>query len=124
MVNNEHRTAFTIDRDIDDNAFSRYFAERPQYPGQEARLHAANEAIDLVIQLHRLRNERGLTQATLAEQAGLQQQAVSRLERGFSPSMQLGTLRRYLEALGCDMDILVTDKATRRLLGRICLPGS
>jgi transcriptional regulator with XRE-family HTH domain len=56
-------------------------------------------ASDIAILLHNAREERGLSQEAAARLAGLQQQAVSRLERpGAKP--QIATIRKYLAALG------------------------
>jgi DNA-binding Xre family transcriptional regulator len=106
------------------DVLDQYLANLPADQDMEERLRAASDAINVVLHLHRLRQQRGVTQAVVAEHSGLQQQAVSRLERGFSPSMKLETLRRYLNALDCDMEILVADKVSRGIIGRLLLPGA
>src|SRR4051794_15994886 len=74
-------------------------------------LAAAEAAIDIAILLHRARERRGLSQAAAARQAGLQQQAISRLERP-SANPQLDTVRAYLSALGYGVQLNVIDLET------------
>lgn len=74
-------------------------------------LAQAEAALDLAVLLHEVRAARGLTQKDAAERAGLQQQAISRWERAHT-SVQLGTLRRYLDALGYTLDLVIRDKET------------
>jgi len=89
---------------------------------EEAReLEAASAAIDLAFLMHQAREESGLTQAAVAAVAGLQQQAVSRLERA-GGNMQLSTVQRYFEALGFEVNLIVTEKKTGRVLGNTSLP--
>jgi len=57
-------------------------------------------------ELLKARKQAGLTQAEIAERMGTKAPAVARLESGggsdrHSPS--LGTLRRYADAVGCDL---------------------
>ncbi len=89
---------------------------------EEAReLEAASAAIDLAFLMHQAREESGLTQAAVAAVAGIQQQAVSRLERA-GGNMQLSTVQRYFEALGFEVNLIVTEKKTGRVLGNTSLP--
>jgi DNA-binding XRE family transcriptional regulator len=55
--------------------------------------------------LRELRAALGFTQEQLADRLGVQQAAVSRLER--RPDMTLSSLRRYVEALGGELEINV-----------------
>ena len=60
---------------------------------------AAYDALDPVYQIIRLRIERGLTQAQLAELVGTKQPSIARLEKGETlPS--LAFLNRVADALG------------------------
>lgn len=71
-------------------------------------LAAAEAAIDIAILLHRAREMRGLSQADAAQLAGLQQQAVSRLERpGARPRME--SIQTYLAALGYGVELTIVD---------------
>ncbi len=56
--------------------------------------------------LRRLREARALTQSTLAELLDMDQSEVSRLER--RSDMLLSTLRRFVEATGGEMHIVVS----------------
>jgi len=81
---------------------------------------AAETALDLASILYRIRQEQGLTQHKAAERAGLKQQAISRLEKAAS-NMQLGTLQRYLGALGYRIEISVIDNRTGNVAGTTSL---
>jgi HTH-type transcriptional regulator/antitoxin HipB len=70
--------------------------------------------------LYHIRQERGLTQRQAAERAALQQQAISRLEKAAS-NVQLGTLQRYLGALGYRLEISVIDNRTGNVAGKTSL---
>lgn len=50
--------------------------------------------------LRRLRHSKNLTQAELADMLYVTQERVSAMERGGVGRAQIGTLRRYVEALG------------------------
>ena len=81
---------------------------------------AAETALDLACILYHLRQEQGLTQRQAAERAGLKQQAISRLEKAAS-NIQLGTLQRYLGALGYSIEISVIDNRTGNVAGKTTL---
>lgn len=84
-------------------------------------LAAASAAIDLGILLYRSRARRGLSQAAAARLAGLQQQAVSRLER---PDVQprLDTVQSYLNALGYALEVNVIDLESGETIATAVLP--
>ena len=73
---------------------------------RRARIEGATEALveerDL---LRTLRRNRAVTQAELAAIMGVRQASVSKLEN--QNDMRLGTLRRYVEALGGELEIRV-----------------
>ena len=81
---------------------------------------AAATALDLASILYQIRQERGLTQHQAAERAALKQQAISRLEKAAS-NVQLGTLQRYLGALGYHLEISVIDNRTGSVAGKTSL---
>lgn len=54
-------------------------------------------------QLRELREAIGLTQEELAERIGVGQRQVSKIERGDLDSAKVGTIRKYLEAVGGDL---------------------
>src|SRR3984893_17104894 len=81
---------------------------------------AAETALDLASILYHIRQVRGLTQREAAERAALKQQAISRLEKAAS-NAQLGTLQRYLGALGYHIEISVIDNRTGNVAGKTSL---
>ena len=78
---------------------------------------AAETALDLANILYQIRQEKGLTQRKAAELSGLKQQAISRLEKAAS-NIQLGTLQRYLSALGYSLELRVIDNHTGNVAGK------
>ena len=72
---------------------------------------AAETALDLASLLYHLHHTHGLTRQKAAEQTGLRLQAISHLEQA-SSNLQLGTLQRYLGALGYHLEISVIDDRT------------
>ncbi len=91
------------------------------FSGEERQDYAVAEtALDLASMLYHIRQERGLTQHEAAKRAGLRQQAVSRLEKVAS-NIQLGTLQRYLAALGYSLEICVIDNSTGEVAGKAAL---
>ena len=69
----------------------------------------AYDALDLeyqvVAQLLRARARAGLTQEAVAEHMGTTKSAISRLEGSGKHAPSLTTLRRYAQAVGCDLQI-------------------
>ncbi len=58
--------------------------------------------------IRRIREEKELTQAYVAEQAGISQAMLCQIERGTkNPSLQVG--KEIADILGCSLDLLVTD---------------
>lgn len=74
---------------------------------EERRIRAAEFDWDLAVQLSALREERGLTQAQLAERVGTHQQAISRLENPAYGRQSLSTLRQVASALGAFVDVAI-----------------
>lgn len=60
-----------------------------------------------LFQLRVLRLEKGLTQQQLADQLGITQNRVSKLERLDLDRAELRTIRAYLKALGGELSLLV-----------------
>ena len=107
-------TKFSNEIDSYIAAFSK--EERQEY-------EAAETALDLACILCHIRQEQGLTQREAAERAGLKQQAISRLEKAAS-NIQLGTLQRYLGALGYSIEISVIDNRTGNIAGKTSLSSA
>ncbi|WP_460719891.1 helix-turn-helix domain-containing protein [Microbacterium aureliae] len=55
--------------------------------------------------LRELREQRGLTQAELAKRIGVGQRQVSKIEHGDLDNARIGTIRKYLEAVGGDLAV-------------------
>ncbi|MFF3445164.1 helix-turn-helix domain-containing protein [Streptosporangium sp. NPDC002721] len=87
------------------NTWERTGAERRADAYQEAR-----DALLLGQQVYNRRTELGLSQAELAERAGMTQPQVSRLETGgVTPTLAL--LRRLARALDADLNVTFTPHA-------------
>jgi transcriptional regulator with XRE-family HTH domain len=77
-------------------------------PAVKAAYDAQAEEFALLDELLRARHEAGLTQAQVAARMGTRTPAVARLEAGggskrHSPSV--ATLRKYVKAVGCRLEI-------------------
>lgn len=70
---------------------------------------SAYEALELeyqvVGQLLEARIKAGLTQDAVAERMGTTKSAISRLESAGKHTPSLGTLKRYAEAVGCELQV-------------------
>lgn len=75
----------------------------------EARLKAIDEQAEFLIaeemSLQSIRRARQMTQATVAEELGINQENVSRLER--RTDFLISSLRNYLEAMGGELHLIV-----------------
>ena len=71
-------------------------------PERRAKIEARTEEL---IELYKLRQTVGKTQAEVAATMGVGQDAVSRLER--RGDMLLSTLRNYVESMGGTLDLVV-----------------
>ena len=60
---------------------------------------------EVVKQLLRARTQAGLTQDAVAERMGTTKSAVSRLESAGKHTPSLNTLKRYAEAVGCELQV-------------------
>ena len=69
----------------------------------------AYEALELeyqvVSQLLKARTKAGLTQDAVAERMGTTKSAISRLESAGKHAPSLTTLKRYAEAVGCELQV-------------------
>lgn len=61
--------------------------------------------------VRRLRAERGWSQRTLAERAGVDQSLISKLETGYQDGVLLSTVVKIADALGTSMDGLMGRRA-------------
>ncbi len=65
----------------------------------------------LEMDLAELRREIGVTQTELAARAGMEQSELSRLER--RDDRLLSTLKRYVESLGCELEVCAVGHGKR-----------
>jgi len=87
---------------IDNGSMSRYVDIMPV-------LHNARSIPRLATTVATLRLERGLTQARLAEQAGVSRQWLNALENGRTQGLEVGRLMRVLDVL--DASLMIRDEA-------------
>jgi predicted XRE-type DNA-binding protein len=73
---------------------------------------------ELVMQISRIVEERGLTQVQAAELLGIDQPKVSHLLRGNLRGYSVERLSRFLNALGQDVEIVVRPKPRTERQGR------
>ncbi len=91
-------------------------------PGFAAAYEALADEYAALAELLRARQAAGMTQTDVADSMGVAQSSVARLEsslgsRKHAPS--LATLRKYADAVGCDLQITLAPKATKRSKSRI-----
>jgi len=92
--------------------FDRYLERKLQDAGFRARFEAADQAWDIALQLAALRQARGLTQKQVAELLGTKQQAIARLEDPAYTGHSLSMVRKYVEALGANLDVTIIPAET------------
>jgi|SRR5580700_8849979 ribosome-binding protein aMBF1 (putative translation factor) len=83
-------------------------AERRDSAARQRGYEKAGRTIRLSMEIHALREKRGLSQRELAERLGTTQSAIARLEAGnVSPS--LATLDKVADALGVELVVSFVD---------------
>jgi transcriptional regulator with XRE-family HTH domain len=87
--------------------FDRYLERKLKDADFRARYEAAQQAWDIALQLAALRSARGLTQKQVADLLGTKQQAIARLEDPSYTGHSLTMVRKYVEALGANLDVTV-----------------
>jgi ribosome-binding protein aMBF1 (putative translation factor) len=105
---NRRRTPASNNRahaDLDDS-----LNRKLQNPEFRAAYDAEDKRIELVLQIIKLRQQRGMTQSDLAKAIGTRQANVSRLER-FDANLTLGTLEKVAQALGANLQIDLVPEA-------------
>ena len=105
---NRRRTPASNNRahaDLDDS-----LKRKLQNPEFRAAYDAEDKRIELVLQIIKLRQRRGMTQSDLAKAIGTRQANVSRLER-FDANLTLGTLEKVAQALGANLRIDLVPEA-------------
>ena len=76
----------------------------PMPRDRRARIRAATDTLEQEMELAGLRRALGLTQVELAEALGVNQAALSKLER--QQDVRVSTLRRLLRALGAELKLV------------------
>lgn len=97
----------------------------PTLKEQRARRPGNRENIDRIkgtmreetkhYRLRAFREEAGLTQSLLAEQVGVKQNRISQIEHGDIDRSTVSTLRKYVQALGGDLEINIKRPNGERL---------
>lgn len=80
-------------------------ASRPHSRENVERIKSEMALAEHLYKLRELREALGLTQTVLAERVGVGQTRISNLEKGELSSAKIETVRRYLDALGLDLQI-------------------
>jgi predicted XRE-type DNA-binding protein len=78
---------------------------------------------DLALQIAQLIKKRGLRQTDVAEILGVDQAKVSKLVRGRISGFTSDRLFRYLEALGCNVRIVLKENRSLRARGKTKVLG-
>jgi DNA-binding XRE family transcriptional regulator len=97
---------------------------RPVDPERRASLDQIKSAMRDAMALADLREDRGLTQSALADRLAITRSRVSKIER--EDDLYMSTLRRYVEAMGGELQVLALfDGGTTAvpLVGRAGSPG-
>jgi len=82
-----------------------------------AKLRRKSQSLLDGVKLAELRQAKRLTQAKMAKKLKIDQSNVSRIERGSFDAIEIRTLRRYVEALGGEIEIRVRiDEKSQRLI--------
>jgi transcriptional regulator with XRE-family HTH domain len=87
--------------------FDRYLQEHLRDPAFAAHFEEAGEAWDIALQITRLRESAGLSQAELARQLQTSQQQISRLESPAYEGHSLSMLRRLATALHARVKVVL-----------------
>jgi hypothetical protein len=87
--------------------FDRYLEHKLANPEFRARFDDASRAWNVPLQLAALRKERGLTQRQVTDMQGTHQQAIARLTDPCYVNQSLKKVRKYAEALGALVDVVV-----------------
>ena len=71
----------------------------------------------LIRELLSARKHSGMTQEAVANKIGTTKSVISRLEAGGKHSPSITTLRKYAEAIGCELEIKLTPKKQTNTAG-------
>ena len=88
-----------------------FLAKAKARRGFDAAYDALELEYSVVDQLLKARTHAGLTQDVVAERMGTTKSSISRLESAGKHTPSLSTLRRYAQAVGCELQVkLVPEK--------------
>ena len=94
------------------HAHKAFLAKALERKGFKEAYDALELEYQVASQMLRARARAGLTQDAVAEKMGTTKSAISRLESAGKHAPSLTTLKRYAEAVGCDLQVkLVPQKA-------------
>lgn len=82
-------------------------AKRKLTPERRAAISAGADELLAEVELHAIREQRGVTQQALAEALSVSRPRVSEIERS-GEDLRLSTVQRYVEALGGHLTITAT----------------
>ncbi len=94
---------WSLEEELESNPELKAYWYSPQ-GGLDRRQAALSHQI---FRLRLVRKRRGITQVQLAKKMGVSQIRISQIENGKLESFELGTLIRYVEALGGELSITV-----------------
>jgi DNA-binding XRE family transcriptional regulator len=90
-----------------------FLAKMGKRPGFKQAYDALELEYQLANQMLKARARAGLTQDAVAEKMGTSKSAISRLEAVGKHAPSLSTLKRYAEAVGCELQVkLVQQRAS------------
>ena len=87
-------------------------------PGLRRRVNELMSQMEIEQGLVALRQDRGISQKTLAKLVGVSQPAIAKLESGQAKNIELRTLARYVGALGGRLKIeIIKDTPGPKIIG-------
>jgi transcriptional regulator with XRE-family HTH domain len=81
-------------------------------PGFSEAYDSLEEEYTLVREMLTARSRSGLTQEAVAELMGTTKSAVSRLESAGKHAPSITTLKKYAQAVGCDLEVKLVPKSS------------
>jgi transcriptional regulator with XRE-family HTH domain len=94
--------------------FDRYYKRQMQNPAMRSLVEEELAALEVGIQIARLRETLKLNQTQLAARAGMNASKISRLETSATRNVTLGTLTRVAAALNTKVTIAFVPKGKKR----------
>jgi DNA-binding XRE family transcriptional regulator len=99
-------TTTTNNTDTNTDTGIQALAERLGVPWSEVEKHSLEmERVLTGVVLQDLRKAQKVTQRELAKRLGVSQNRISKIEKGQFDKTQLGTVRKYVKALGGELEV-------------------